>query len=74
MERGAFPEMPWVLRANASLSPTAPGPPRILSRPIFEAVPSTQLSSVLAAALEEGYKLLQHLTEENVLRDGKVFD
>jgi hypothetical protein len=72
MERGFYPEMPWSLRAAATL-PLAKGQPtRILSADVFHGVPYSRLAEVLGPGLEDGLSTLRGLTREDVITKGEV--
>ncbi len=72
-DHGFYPELPWSLCASGSLHPGMDTEVRILSRPVFEHVPSDQLSSVLAASLDQGFGILSAMTAEIIYAEGEKF-
>jgi hypothetical protein len=72
LDRGFYPELPWSLYARASLHPGSDPDVHILSRPVFQNVPYTQLASVLKGALARGLQIVNAMTEKEVLADGQT--
>lgn len=71
MERGFYPDMPWSLRATASLMLPLPG--RMLSEDVFHGLPFSQLAQVLSARLEDGLVMLRQVSREDIIAKGQVF-
>src|SRR5207245_9276670 len=71
LDRGFYPELPWSLYASGSLRPGTDSDIHILSRPVFEHVPFSQLSSVLGEGLERGLGILNSMTEIEILTQGE---
>lgn len=71
MDRGFYPEMPWSLRATASLMQVNKHA-RVLSIDVFRGLPFSELAGVLALRLEDGQKLLRGLTREDVVARGQI--
>jgi hypothetical protein len=72
MERGFYPDMPWSLRANASVMLPPPEMGRILSEDVFHGLPFSQLATVLATRLEDGLVILRKISREDVIRKGQI--
>jgi hypothetical protein len=72
LDVGFFSEMPWSLYAQSSLHPGTDPDVHLLSRPIFEHVPFSQLASVLEDGLTSGLRILNAMTESEVLTQGQT--
>jgi len=72
LDVGFFPEMPWSLYAQGSLHPGTDSDMHLFSRPIFEHVPFSQLASVLGESLTSGLRILNAMTESEVLAHGQT--
>jgi hypothetical protein len=70
MERGFYPEMPWSLRGNASLSPSDVQPNRLLDIYVFCGLPYSSLAEILGKRLEDGLSALRRTTREDVIANG----
>jgi len=70
MERGFYPEMPWSLRATASVMLPLPG--RLLSEDVFHGLPFSQLAESLSAQLEDGLVILRKVKHEDIVTRGQV--
>lgn len=71
LDRGFYPELPWSLSASGSLAPgTYPGI-HILSRPVLDQVPFSQVSSELAESLGRGLQILNTMTKNEILSRGE---
>jgi hypothetical protein len=70
MERGFYPEMPWSLRATASVMLPLPG--RLLSEDVFHGLPFSQLAESLSARLEDGLAILRKVKHEDIVTRGQV--
>ena len=71
LDRGFYPELPWSLFASGSLPPGTDPDIHILSRPLLDQVPFSQLASALADGLERGLQILNSMTESEVLTRGE---
>jgi len=71
LDRGFYLELPWSLHASGSLRPAIDPDLHILSRPVFDHVPFSRLASVLADGLERGLKILNSMTENEILTQGQ---
>ena len=71
LDRGLYPELPWSLFASGSLLPGSDRDIHILSRPVFEHVPFLRLASILADSLERGLRILNAMTETEILAQGQ---
>ena len=74
MERGFYPEMPWSLRAGATLPIASNEPIRILNLDVFTSLQYSQLAGVLEARLEDGRAMLQKVTREDIIARGQVYE
>jgi hypothetical protein len=72
LDRGFYPEFPWSLYARASLHPGADSDAHILSRAIIEHVPYHRLASVLKDGLASGLRILNAMTESEILTHGQT--
>jgi hypothetical protein len=72
-EQGFSAELPWSLYASGSLHPGTAPEVRIVSRAVFEHVPSAQLSSVLRASLDRALGILNATTAESIYAEGERF-
>jgi hypothetical protein len=72
MECGFYPEMPWSLCATASLMLPPPEPGRLLSEYVFQRLPFSKLTGVLAARLEDGLAMLRGFTREDIITRGQI--
>jgi hypothetical protein len=70
MERGFYPEMPWSLRATASVMLPLPG--RLLTEDVFQGLPFSQLAGVLSARLEDGLARLRQISREDIIARGQI--
>jgi hypothetical protein len=71
LDRGFYPDLPWSLYASGSLLPATDPENRILSHAIFEQVRYSQLAGILADSLERGLKVLDSMTENDILTQGQ---
>jgi hypothetical protein len=71
LDRGFYPELPWSLYASGSLLPGTDPDIHILSRPVLEQVPFSQVASTLADSLERGLQILNCMTETQILTQGE---
>jgi hypothetical protein len=70
LDRGFYPDFPWSFYACGSLLPGTDPEVHILSRPIFEHVPYHRLESILEDGLASGLKILNAMTESEILALG----
>jgi hypothetical protein len=73
LDRGYDPQLQWSLWACGSLPRSADPDIRILSRPVFEHVPFSHLSSALGDGLERGLRLLNDMTGDEIKAHGQKF-
>ena len=73
LERGFYPELPWSLYASGSLLPGTDPDIHILSRPVLEQVPFSQVASTLADSLERGLQILNSMTKTEILTRGDKY-
>lgn len=71
LDRGFYTELPWSLYASGSLQPGTDPDIHILSRPVLDQVPFSQLASSLAEALRRGLLILNSMTENEILTRGE---
>jgi hypothetical protein len=71
LDRGFYPELPWSLYASGSLRPGTDPDIHILSRPVLDQVPFSELASTLADALGRGLQILNSMTESEILTRGQ---
>jgi hypothetical protein len=71
LDRGFYPELPWSLCASGSLPLGTDPDIHILSRPVFEQVPFSQVASTLADSLKRGLQILNSMTESEILTRGE---
>jgi hypothetical protein len=71
LDRGFYPELPWSLYASGSLPPGKDTEMHILSHPVFERMPFSQLAEILADSLERGLEILNSMTESGILTQGQ---
>jgi hypothetical protein len=71
LDHGFNPNLRWSLFASGSLHPSKDSGVHVLSRAVFEHVPFSALASVLASGLERGLKILNSMTEIEILSDGE---
>jgi hypothetical protein len=70
MERGFYPDMPWSLRATASVMLPLPG--RLLSEDVFHGLPFSQLAELLSVRLEDGLAILREIKHEDIVTRGQI--
>jgi hypothetical protein len=70
MERGFYPDMPWSLRATASVMLPLPG--RLLTEDVFQGLPFSQLAGILSARLEDGLARLRQISREDIIARGQI--
>ena len=70
MERGFYSDMPWSLRATASVMLPLPG--RLLNEDVFRGLPFSQLAEVLSARLEDGLAILRKVSREDIIARGQI--
>jgi hypothetical protein len=73
LARGFHPELPWSMYASASIHPGTDPDVHVLSRPVFERVPFSQLEAAIANGLQRGLAILDAFTEKAVLTEGRKF-
>jgi len=71
LDHGVDPNLRWSLIASGSLHPGRDPEVHILSRAVFEHMPFSALASVLANGLERGLKVLNSMTETEILTQGE---
>jgi len=71
LDRGFYPKLPWSLYASGSLSPGTDPDIHILSRPLLDRVPFSQLASTLADGLGRGLQILNSMTESEIITRGE---
>jgi len=71
LDRGFYPELPWSLCASGSLAPGTDPDIHILSRPILDRVPFSQVASSLAESLQRGLQVLNSMTKSEILTRGE---
>lgn len=72
LDLGFHPETPWSFYALGSLHPGADPDVHVLSRPIFEHVPYSCLASILVDGLASGLRILNAMTESEILAHGQT--
>ena len=73
LNSGFHPELPWSLHASGSLHPGADPDVHVLSRPVFEHIPFSQLGAAIPDGLMRGLAILEALTEQAIITDGRKF-
>jgi hypothetical protein len=70
LDRGFYPDLQWSFSASGSLLPGKDPETHVLSRPVFEHIPFSRLESLLQDGLERGLKMLNSMTEGEILTHG----
>lgn len=73
LDHGFYLDLPWSLHASGSLRPGTDPDVHILSRPVFEHVPFSQLGAVIAEGLQRGLQILDTFTEQAIINEGRTF-
>ena len=71
LDRGFYPELPWSLCASGSLPLGTDPDVHILSRPVLDQVPFSQVALTLADSLQRGLQILNSMTKSEILVRGE---